>query len=121
MAGLKYQFSSEMREFLRELQISMRVVWLIVSAAILSILLLPFAGAAGVAKITPVCQSKARLGRPCAFCGMTTGFLAISEGRFGDAGRANRGSIPLYGTFVLNEICVAGVLAKGAFRCKSLV
>jgi hypothetical protein len=90
----------------RDLDISLRFVWLIVSLAILLVLAAPFVlGPERVARLTPVCESKARYGRPCAFCGMTTGFLAISDGRFEDAERSNRGAIPLYVLFVVNEVC----------------
>ena len=57
-----------------------------------------------------------KYGRPCAFCGMTTSFLDISEGRFGDAGQSNHGVIPLYLLFLSNELgALVFFSRKGAF------
>ena len=109
-----------MNQLRKDLVFSLRVVWLIASFVILMILAAPFAlGSERAARLAPVCQSKARYGRECAFCGMTTGFLAISEGRIGDAERSNQGSVPLYALFVVNELCViAFVTGKGGLACK---
>jgi hypothetical protein len=43
---------------------------------------------------------------------MTTSFLAISEGRIGEAGRANRAGIPLYLLFISNEVCALVFLRR---------
>ncbi len=103
----------------RDLNVSLRLVWVIVSFAILLVLAAPFVlGAERVARLTPVCESKARYGRPCAFCGMTTSFLAISDGRIEDARRSNRGAIPLYALFVVNEVCAFVFVRKGGLTCK---
>ena len=100
--------------------LSLKLAWLVVSLGIFLILAAPFAlGSENVARLAPVCESKARYGRPCAFCGMTTSFLDISEGRFQDAGRSNRGGLPLYLLFLSNELGALFVLGrKGAFTCK---
>lgn len=108
-----------MNELRRDLDFSLRLVWLISSFVILLILASPLVlGSDRVARLAPVCQSRSRDGKPCFFCGMTTSFLAISEGRFHDAGRANRGGIPLYALFVVNEICVVMFVRKGGIACK---
>jgi len=108
-----------MNEFRKELDLALRAVWLIASFAILLILSAPFVlGARRVARIAPVCQSKLRDGTPCSFCGMTTSFIAISGGRFREAERSNRGSIPLYAVFVMNEIGILMFVRKGGFACK---
>ena len=81
------------------------LVWLIVSGIVAGILAAPFLlGSAGVREIAPVCERKARSGRECALCGMTTAFLSISEGRLDRASRSNRASLPLYGLFATNEL-----------------
>lgn len=82
---------------------------------ILAILASPFAlGRDCIARILPMCEWKAKYGRECAFCGMTTSFLDISEGRLGEASHANRAGIPLYLIFVVNEICaLAFIRHKG--------
>jgi hypothetical protein len=97
-----------------------RIVWVTFSLAILVVLALPFAlGRERIARIVPMCEWKAKYGRECAFCGMTTSFLDISEGRLGEASLANRGGIPLYLLFVGNEICaLAFIRRKGVNKCK---
>ena len=75
------------------------------SLLILMILAAPFVlGRERVAALAPVCERKARYGQECPLCGMTTSFLDISRGKFGEARNANRGGIPLYLSFVSNEI-----------------
>jgi hypothetical protein len=90
---------------------SFRIVWVTLSLVILAILASPFAlGRDRVARIVPVCESKAKYGRECTLCGMTTSFLDISEGRLGEASHANRAGIPLYLLFVANEICALALI-----------
>ena len=85
-----------MEDFKNRLQI----VWLAASLVLLAALTAPFAlGRERVAHLFPVCEWKAKYGRECPFCGMTTSFLDISEGDFGDANRANHGGIPLVSGF----------------------
>jgi hypothetical protein len=95
---------------------SLRIVWVTLSLVILAVLASPFAlGRERLARMVPVCEWKAKYGRECAFCGMTTSFLDISEGRLREAGHANRAGIPLYLLFVANEICaLAFIRRKGA-------
>jgi len=83
---------------------------------ILAILASPFAlGRDRVARIVPMCEWKAKYGRECAFCGMTTSFLDISEGHLSEASHANRAGVPLYLLFVANEIrALALIRRKGA-------
>lgn len=96
-----------------EVQSSFRIVWITLSLMVLAILAAPFTlGRDRIARIVPVCEWKAKYGRECAFCGMTTSFLAISEGRVREASRANRAGIPLYLLFVTNELCLV------AWACK---
>lgn len=95
---------------------SFRIVWVTLSLLILAVLVSPFAlGRERLARIVPMCESKAKYGRECSLCGMTTSFLDISEGRLGEASHANRAGIPLYLVFVVNEICALVFLRrKGA-------
>lgn len=104
----------------RDFKHSLRIVWLVVSLGILAMLAAPFAlGSERLAHLFPVCEWKAKYGRECAFCGMTTSFIDISEGRLGDARRANHGGIPLYLAFVSNELCVLGLARrKGVMSCR---
>ena len=92
---------------------SFRIVWVTLSLVILAVLASPFAlGRERLARIVPVCERKTKYGRECAFCGMTTSFLDISEGRLREAGHANRGGIPLYLLFVVNEICALALIRR---------
>ena len=98
-----------MRLVTRDLKLSLQIVWLALSLLVLATLAAPFAlGRERLAHLFPLCESRARYGRECSFCGMTTSFLDISEGRLGDASHANRAGIPLYLVFVSNEL---GLLA----------
>lgn len=102
-----------------ELKQALRIVWLVVSLLILFALIAPFAfGRDRVASIVPVCEWKSKYGRQCAFCGMTTSFLDISDGRLGDATHANRAGIPLYLLFVSNEVGWAAFARRKGLLCK---
>lgn len=105
---------------MRDVVQSLRLVWITLSLAILAILAAPFLlGRERLTKLAPVCEWKAKYGRECLFCGMTTSFLDISEGRLRQAGRANRAGIPLYLLFVSNEIyALVFVRRKGGITCK---
>ena len=104
----------------RDVRASLRLAWITLSVVILAILVSPFVlGRERLSRLVPVCERKARYGQECAFCGMTTSFLNISEARFSDAGRANRAGIPLYLVFVSNEFCaLALVRRKRGIECK---
>ena len=99
---------------------SIRVAWLALSVAVLGILVTPWLpGRDRVLALVPMCERKARLGVECPFCGMTTSFLDISEGRFPEANRVNRAGIPLYFGFVANEICaIVFVRRRRGTPCK---
>jgi len=109
-----------MRIFAADFRQALRIVWLAVSFVILAALAAPFAlGQERLAHLLPPCEWKVKYHRECPFCGMTTSFIDISEGQFGNARRANQAGIPLYLLFLTNE---AGVLTfvrrKGFTICK---
>jgi len=64
------------------------------------------------AGILPPCESRIAGGRPCPLCGMTTGFIQVSRGRFDEARRANAMSLPLYALFVANALAALAVAAR---------
>ncbi len=91
-----------------ELRTALSAVWAMIGLILLGVLIVPWAvSPAQVASVVPACEWKARYHRECAFCGLTTAFFAIRHGRFEEAEHANRGAIPLYAAFLLNE---AGLL-----------
>jgi len=104
----------------RDVAQALRIVWFAVSLLVLGAIGSPFLlGRERLAHLLPACEWKTKYHHECAFCGMTTSFIDISEGQFGAASRANRAGIPLYLLFVSNEIGVAAFIRrKGAFRCK---
>lgn len=53
---------------------------------------------------TPVCESLASTGNECFACGMTRGFASISEVDIDGANSANKGSVYVFGIFVLNTL-----------------
>ena len=102
--------------FANQLRSALLIAWVAVSVAISGILLLPFALTPGTVRaLAPACQWKTKYNRECAFCGMTSSFVAISRGDFRTAAKRNRGSIPLYLALVGNQ-CVAIWFALGNLR-----
>jgi hypothetical protein len=99
-----------------DLKAALRIVWIAIGSVVLATLLAPWIlTPAQIAAVTPKCEWKARYGTECILCGMTTAFIAIAHGRFSEAERSNRGSIPLYAGFVLNEGLLVLILKRGAF------
>jgi hypothetical protein len=102
--------------FAEQVRTSLLAAWLVVSAALFAVLAAPFLlPPQTIFSLAPKCEWKTRCGRECAMCGMTTGFILISRGRFNDALGRNRGSIPLYAAVVWNE-CTAFWYAIGGLR-----
>jgi len=106
--------------FAEQLRKALLIAWLIVSAAIVPVLAAPFVVPPGtILSLAPRCAWKTRYGRECVLCGMTTGFILISEGRLNDAVGRNRASIPLYAALFWNE-CMAFWYAWGGMRPRLL-
>lgn len=82
-----------------------KTVWLfysiIITAVIVMLFLLP---GDQLLNKTPVCGSIASSGTECFACGMTRGFVSISEMDINSALAANEGSLVLFGMFVLNTL-----------------
>ncbi len=90
---------------------ALRSLWAILSLATAIVLVASFVlTPAQAARVTPQCVWRAKFHRDCACCGMTRAFLLISQGRFQEARAANRGSLPVYGGFLLNDFVFALVL-----------
>ena len=90
-----------------ELKAALRIVWIVISGIVLATLLAPWIlTPEQIAAATPKCEWKVRYGKECFLCGMTTAFIEITHGQFRDAQRANRGSIPLYTSFLGNEVAL---------------
>ena len=78
--------------------------WLILSVPILAAVILPLvASAPAIQAIAPHCVWKARFGRECPACGMTTAFLHIGRGAWRAASASNTAGIPLYAVFLFNS------------------
>lgn len=89
-----------------ELMLVGLLVWLIVSAGLFIVLMLPFiVPHHQLAQFIPECISQVKFQKPCAFCGMTTAFYAISRGDFTEAYRLNPLSLYVYSLFALNTFC----------------
>jgi hypothetical protein len=89
-----------------EFRTALVIAWLVVSAALSPLLLAIFVlPAEALHSLSPQCEARLQ-GRSCAFCGMTTAFVAIGEGRLQDAVRAHRAGLPLFAALVWNQ-CVA--------------
>ena len=89
-----------------ELMLAGLLVWCIVSAGILIMLVLPFiVPQHQLAQFVPECTWQVEFQKPCAFCGMTAAFYAISHGDFTEAYRLNPLSLYIYALFALNTFC----------------
>jgi hypothetical protein len=97
------------------------IVWLILSAFVGGILLSPHIfSAKKIEKISAYLSLPRSRIHECTLCGITSGFLLISSGDFWKANSANRGALPLYLTFVLNEVLALGYLWRTIITRKSL-
>ena len=97
---------------------ALRLVWAVLSVAILLVLLIPFAVPySRLAEALPRCARQRRGGQRCSFCGLTRGFYALAAGRPGRAQRHNRLSLPLAGLLLVNElVCVAALARRRRLR-----
>lgn len=90
----------------RELMLVGLLVWFIVSAGVFITLVLPFVVPQHqLAQFIPECTWQVEFQKPCAFCGMTTAFYAVSRGDFTAAYRLNPLSLYIYAACVLNIFC----------------
>lgn len=104
-----------------ELKLVGLLVWLIVSAGIFIVLMLPFiVPHHQLAQFVPECTWQVKFQKPCAFCGMTTAFYAISRADFLEAYRLNPLSLYVYSLFTLNTFCVAITLKHTTRFVKNL-
>lgn len=92
-----------------DLRVSLIVSWLIVTALTVPVIAAPFlVPASELFALAPKCEWKAKYGRECVLCGMTTAFVRIAEGDLDGAQRANRGSVLLFAGMAANQ--VAGIV-----------
>jgi hypothetical protein len=88
----------------KQLKFSIITSWLVLSAGVFFILVIPhIVPNDTILDLLPTCEWKAKYNKECALCGMTTAFLRISDGEYKEAYEANKGSIILYGAFLLNQ------------------
>lgn len=102
-----------------ELRTSLIASWLIVTALTVPLLAAPFLLSSDqVFALAPKCEWKARYGRECVACGMTTAFVRIREGNMEAATRANRGSVPLFACLAANQVvCLVFMWRRFRRRC----
>ena len=97
----------------RDFMLTGLLVWLVVSVGIFILLLMPFVVPQHqLAQFTPECSWQTQFHKPCAFCGMSTAFYAISRGDFAQAHRLNPLSLYIYSAFLLNTLCAAITLKR---------
>gem|GEM_PF-1299785 len=96
-------------------------VWFILSAGIFVVLVLPFiVPQHQLAQFIPECQWQSQFQKPCAFCGMSTAFYAISRGDFTNAHHLNPLSLYFYSAFLLNTLSAAITLKRSTRFVKNL-
>ncbi len=105
----------------RELMLAGLLVWFVVSAGVFITLVLPFVVPQHqLAQFIPECTWQVEFQKPCAFCGMTTAFYAISHGDFTEAYRLNPLSLYIYAVLVLNTFCAMITLKHTTYFIKNL-
>lgn len=84
---------------------AIKTAWVFYSTAIVMLILLLFILPGEVIlNNTPLCESISRYNIECFACGMTRGFVHISQFEFHEASEINRGSIYVFVIFVLNTL-----------------
>ena len=97
------------------------IVWLVVSTGTFIVLMLPFVVPQDqLARFIPECDWQTRFQQPCAFCGMTTAFYAISRGDFTEAYHLNPLSLYIYSGLLLNTVCAVIALKRAISFISSL-
>ena len=97
------------------------LVWLVVSVGIFILLLIPFVMPQHqLAQFIPQCAWQTQFHKPCAFCGMSTAFYAISRGNFAQAFHLNALSLYIYFTFLLNTLCAVIALKPSTRLVKNI-
>ncbi|MCY3741645.1 MAG: DUF2752 domain-containing protein [Candidatus Poribacteria bacterium] len=105
----------------RELTLVGLFVWYILSVGVFIILLLPFVVPQHqLAQFIPECTWQSQFQKPCAFCGMSTAFYAISRGDFAQAHHLNPLSLYIYFTFLLNTLCAVITLKRNTRFLKNI-
>ena len=107
---------------MKEFRQAIIYVWLTVALAGGVATAAPFiAPAAALSNLFPQCAARAR-NTTCPACGLTTGFIAISDGRWDEAQKANAATIPLFTIFAANFMAALAYtvrkLKSGATTCK---
>lgn len=101
-------------KFKNDLKVSVRVVWLIVSVILLSVIVMSVYFPGLLINSAPVCLSKVTYNSECFMCGMTRAFIEIPAGNLSGALELNTFSITLYFIFVLNSAAFIIYLSKKA-------
>jgi hypothetical protein len=92
------------------------IVWCVLGCVILAMFLtLLMVPAPVLGTYIPPCTAKLK-GGTCPACGLTTAFYHISKGEYRQAQHANRYSIALYVTFLVNEATLAGFVVYKILR-----
>ena len=96
---------------LNELKLSLFLVWSILSIIILFILIGPLLlPQDSILELAPGCVSRIKYNKECSLCGMSRAFIAISKGNLEIVYSANKAAVPIYLSFVFNEVFFLGVI-----------
>ena len=104
-----------------ELMLAVLLVWFILSVGIFIILMLPLVVPQHqLAQLIPEFSWQPQFHKPCAFCGMSTAFYAISRGDFKQAHLLNPLSLYIYSAFLLNTIFAVITLKRSIRFVKNI-
>lgn len=97
----------------QEVRVALTSTWLLVSAALLSVLMAPhLLSESTILSVSGALASPHHGQEPCLLCGMTRAFMAISRGNLAEAVTFHRWSVALYGTLLANQVMAAFFLSS---------
>jgi hypothetical protein len=97
---------------MNELRSAMLWVWLIVAVAGGATAAAPFVvPAPALQNVFPACSAKQR-NSSCPACGLTSGFIAISHGRWNEAQTSNAAAVPLFAMLAGNFAFAAAYVIR---------
>ena len=103
-------------KFKNDLKFSLEVVWIIVSAILLSVIAMSIYFPGFLISSAPICLRIVTSNTECFMCGMTRAFIEIPSGNISEALYLNSFSVALYFVFIINTAAFIIYLSKKAIE-----
>lgn len=102
----------------RNLLYSFRVVWIIITIITLIVIVAVFiCPEERILQLSPTCEYK-KMGKECAFCGMTRAFIEIGHFKFQKALALNQGSLILFILLIANFLFLITYIFSLRYKLK---